>query len=526
MMLQTLMWQNEEGCLPNKNNNKNETISSLENFSRISLSSIQSIYENQTEYEVAAANTTPWNPQHQNNQNARICWRRRPTRATSSSFNYVTLWITILLSLSTWCGTTADWIDPDTPFELRFTEAYTARAAPEPTQAPSILYDDDFYFETEEKIIRKNSTSGRGPKKWKPTSTPSTNPSQTPSAPSATPSAMPTSTPGAYQLVFSDEFNTPFRTFEDGSDPRWTALEKNDYTNNALHYYSSKNAYTNEDGQLVIVSEPADTDVVGYDDVKRKKTHVTKHFRSAMLQGWNKFCFTGGIVEAEVILPGRHNVGGLWPAFWLLGNLARHTYVGSSEHIWPWSEVNCTKKSSASQRISGCHNAAHYGMKVGVGRGAPEIDIFEVQPGNVQHNQGVFKLMPVGQPFMSASYQVAPGRPVNRPGNGYWPGPGQWYEGLVGGTNSTLNINFYGNYNHFRGDPNPTESDYWSDAISYNRQLTKEHFEKPHVYRLEWEVPTDDRDGHLHWFINGELVLAINGKSLRDAKLGENIVAF
>ena len=41
----------------------------------------------------------------------------------------------------------------------------------------------------------------------------------------------------AYDLVFSDEFNIPGRSFTDGTDPRWTAMNKNDYTNDALHYY-------------------------------------------------------------------------------------------------------------------------------------------------------------------------------------------------------------------------------------------------------------------------------------------------
>ena len=151
------------------------------------------------------------------------------------------------------------------------------------------------------------------------------------------------------------------------------------------------------------------------------------------------------------------------------------------------------------------------------------MDIFEVQPGNVKANTGPFLEMPVGQPFMSSSFQVAPGRSANRPGNGYWPGPGQWYTGLQGGANSTLNIQFYGNYNHFRGDYDPAKSDYWSDALSYNQQLSETHFEKRHIYRLEWEVPTDDRYGHLNWFLDGQLVLSINGKSLADAGLGKPI---
>jgi hypothetical protein len=297
-------------------------------------------------------------------------------------------------------------------------------------------------------------------------------------------------------------------------------MEKNDYTNDALHYYAASNAVTNEEGKLVITTEAVDTDIVGFDDVKGKKTRVTKHFKSAMLQGWNKFCFTGGIIEAEVELPGKHNIGGLWPAFWLLGNLARHTYVGSSEHIWPWSSEVCTGKSFDSQHISACSEVAHYGLKKGVGRGSPEIDIFEVQPGNVKAHTGPYVLSSVGQPFSSASFQVAPGRSNMRPGPGYWPGPGQWYEGLVGGKNSSLNINFYGNYNHFKNDVHPEKSDYWSDAISYNRQLEEKHFNSTHTYRLEWDVPTDKKDGYIHWFLDGELVFAINGTGIKNAGTG------
>ena len=35
-------------------------------------------------------------------------------------------------------------------------------------------------------------------------------------------------------LMFSDEFEVEGRSFDDGTDPRWTAMNKNDYTNTAL----------------------------------------------------------------------------------------------------------------------------------------------------------------------------------------------------------------------------------------------------------------------------------------------------
>lgn len=51
-----------------------------------------------------------------------------------------------------------------------------------------------------------------------------------------------------YELVFSDEFNTDGRTFADGDDPRWTAMNKDDYTNYALQYYN-KDLVTTVNGE-------------------------------------------------------------------------------------------------------------------------------------------------------------------------------------------------------------------------------------------------------------------------------------
>jgi beta-glucanase (GH16 family) len=250
----------------------------------------------------------------------------------------------------------ADWIDPETPFEARTAQRYNIHLKPIPSQAPTLKGPPP---PTKPTLARNKTRTSQ------PTLTTAPTQSSQPSAePSGQPSNLPTYGPKDFVLVFSDEFNTPNRTFEDGHDPRWTALDKNDYTNGALHYYTPENVVTSDDGHLVITSEARDTEIIGFDDVKLERRHDTKHFRSAMVQSWNKFCFTGGIVEAEVILPGKWNVGGLWPAFWLLGNLARHTYVGSSEHIWPWSSVVCTKKSGWAQKISGCHSAVHYGTLI------------------------------------------------------------------------------------------------------------------------------------------------------------------
>jgi len=348
------------------------------------------------------------------------------------------------------------------------------------------------------------------------------NPDRPYSEPTISDFSVPESERREYTLVMSDEFNVPHRNFTDGADPKWTALNKNDYTNDALHFYSHDQATTNTDGELVITSEIGDTDVVGFDDEKFENTKITKHFKSAMLQSWNKFCFTGGVIEIEAELPGWSEVGGLWPSFWILGNLARHTFIGSASHVWPFSSNECSAKTEKAQLINGCLDMVHYGMEPGVGRGAPEIDIFEVQPGDIGRNQGSFREMTVGQPFMSASYQVAPGK-SNRPGNGYWPAPGVWYDKIRSGMETNLNILFYGTYNFFRDDVDPAKQDYWSDAISYNKQLNDSHFRGRHKYRLEWDVPDKKKGtlGYIRWFLDDTLVLEINGETLERAQTGK-----
>jgi beta-glucanase (GH16 family) len=55
------------------------------------------------------------------------------------------------------------------------------------------------------------------------------------------------------------------------------------------------------------------------------------NFTSGMLQGWNKFCFTGGLIEAKVMMPGWSNLMGMWPAIWTMGNLGRAGY-GATTH--------------------------------------------------------------------------------------------------------------------------------------------------------------------------------------------------
>jgi len=228
-----------------------------------------------------------------------------------------------------------------------------------------------------------------------------------------------------YQLVFSDEFEQEGRTFHDGSDPRWTALNKNDYTNAALHFYSHDNANTS-DGKLKITTEKKVNAYRAFNETSKKFFMDKKHVQSAMVQSWNKFCFTGGIIEFRAKLPGNAHTGGLWPAMWMLGNLARATYVGSSDYVWPYSYNQCDPKKRGAQEINACSKASHYGMEPGFGRGAPEIDVIEAMQGEVEKLPNTN----ITRPYQSCSLQVAPGIEHNRPELGHRPKKGilvHWY---------------------------------------------------------------------------------------------------
>ena len=114
--------------------------------------------------------------------------------------------------------------------------------------------------------------------------------------------------------------------------------------------------------------------------------------------------------------------GGLWPAFWLMGNLARATNEMSSYWMWPWSYDKCdwSKNQSLGQKISHCDADPGYGLHPNQGRGAPEIDLLEVKPGSWGYQWESMK-MEYLDPYLSTSVQLSPGwpndghRPVNEP---------------------------------------------------------------------------------------------------------------
>jgi len=314
-----------------------------------------------------------------------------------------------------------------------------------------------------------------------------------------------------FELVFSDEFEQDGRNFNDGNDPRWTALNKNDYTNQAMHYYRHDNANT-ENGLLKIKAEQKDNAYRAFNDEKRFFYNDVKHVQSGMLQSWNKFCYTGGILEISAKLPGSPRIGGLWPALWLLGNLARATYVGSSEYIWPYSYNKCDETNRLSQAISACSRVNHFGLQEFRGRGAPEIDLIEAMQGEADPMQSTS----ITKPYQSCSFQVAPGTDVDRPIFGEIPQQGHWYSGLDYNngtiTKSELNPFFYG----VQLKHTLKAYSYQTDALSANRNLNSSHYTSQHKYRLEWDPPEEDgTGGWIRWYTDDQLVFGIPGSSLQ-----------
>ena len=101
----------------------------------------------------------------------------------------------------------------------------------------------------------------------------------------------------------------------------------------------------------------------------------------------------------------------------MLGNLARATYVGSADYIWPFSYNKCDERTRQSQEINACSVVNHYGMAAHQGRGAPEIDVLESMQGSDERLPNTF----IKRPYQSASLQVAPGVEVDRPALGHRP---------------------------------------------------------------------------------------------------------
>ena len=105
---------------------------------------------------------------------------------------------------------------------------------------------------------------------------------------------------GAYKLVWSDEFEGT--TLDESVWKIQTG--GGGWGNQEAQYYTARAENIRvEDGNLIIEA--------------RKEEYDKNHYTSARIMSRDKKTFTYGKMEARISLPGG---GGLWPAFWMMGN--------------------------------------------------------------------------------------------------------------------------------------------------------------------------------------------------------------
>ncbi|OMH79869.1 putative beta-glucan synthesis-associated protein [Zancudomyces culisetae] len=194
-----------------------------------------------------------------------------------------------------------------------------------------------------------------------------------------------------WKLVFSDEFNRDGRSFFPGHDKVWEAQELWYWATENLEYLDPEQI-TTKNGSLVV-------------RLDNEATKPGLNYTSGMITSWNKLCFQGGYLEVNVSFPSPGDAVGYWPAVWTLGNLARPGYGASTDGTWPYSYNTCDEgvlvnqtnrflSALSGQRLNACVCKGDH-PSPGIGRGAPEIDIFEA----TVHD---------GYPVLSMSNQVAP----------------------------------------------------------------------------------------------------------------------
>ncbi len=202
-----------------------------------------------------------------------------------------------------------------------------------------------------------------------------------------------------WKLVFSDEFSTPGRTFYDGDDPYWTAVDIWYGVTRDLEWYDPDAATTN-DGVLELRFDAFQNHGLNY--------------RSGMVQSWNQLCFKGGRLEASISLPGRGDTVGFWPGFWSMGNLGRPGYAATTDGLWPYSyadvcDAGITPNQSSpdginylpGMRLPACTCSGEDHPSPGKSRSSPEIDALEATVGTLDALGNEIGMV-------SQSFQVAP----------------------------------------------------------------------------------------------------------------------
>ncbi|SMY20180.1 unnamed protein product [Zymoseptoria tritici ST99CH_1A5] len=291
-------------------------------------------------------------------------------------------------------------------------------------------------------------------------------------------------------LVFSDEFNDAGRTFYDGDDPFFQAM---DFCQD-LEWYDP-DAVVTSDGVLNLKF-----DAFANHDL---------NYRSGMLQSWNKLCFKGGYLEASISLPGRGDTIGFWPGFWSMGNLGRPGYAATTDGMWPYSyhdkcDPGITPNQSDPDGLSylpgmrlpacTCSNADH--PSPGNSRSAPEIDAIEAS---------VEYLTPPLQNAIgsaSQSFQVAPF-------DVFWQPNADWME----------------IYDHSITKANAYQGGVYQEAVSALVALNNDWYDGKayQTYAFEYEP---GGDGYITWYVGDDRTWKVTGNALGpNGNIGQRVIS-
>ncbi|KAK9465264.1 beta-glucan synthesis-associated protein-domain-containing protein [Lipomyces arxii] len=281
-------------------------------------------------------------------------------------------------------------------------------------------------------------------------------------------------------LVFSDEFNQEGRTFYEGEDQFWQAINLQYAATTDLEWYDP-DAITTVNGTMVIT-------------IDAFKNHGL-NYRSGMLQSWNKMCFKGGAIQVSTSLPGPGNKSGLWPGIWTMGNLGRPGYLSTTDGLWPYAYDDCdagiTPNQSSTdgisylpgQRLNSCTCRGEDHPNPGVGRGAPEIDAIEAANGNINAS------LMVG--VASQSLQVAPFDP--------WYMPDYEFFEIYNDTTTVMNT--------YAGGP-------FQEAISGVTVLNNDWYDGNSYQSYGFEYVPGKGDGYIQWLVGDTPTWSLHGESL------------
>ncbi|KAF3402298.1 Beta-glucan synthesis-associated protein [Talaromyces pinophilus] len=298
-----------------------------------------------------------------------------------------------------------------------------------------------------------------------------------------------------WQLVFSDEFNTPGRTFYEGDDPFFQGVDlwygvTQDLE--GLQWYDP-DAITTSDGVLEIQFDSYDNHNLG--------------FRSGMLQSWNQMCFSGGRLEASISLPGRGDTSGFWPGFWAMGNLGRAGYAATTDGMWPYSyddicDVGITANQSSTDglsflpgmRLPACTCPGTDHPSPGKSRGAPEIDVIEASVTVLDEMQD--RIGVVSQSLQLAPYDI-------------WYLPDYDFTAVYNPSITTINT--------YRGGP-------FQQVASGLTNLNNNWYDGKEYQIYAFEYAPGPK-GNVTWFVGSEKTWTIDAKAVRpNGNIGQRVI--